>query len=79
MIYLRAIFLFRFLPFGDFFTAPRENSVVKGLGDILLKFGFSSCFGKHFAKYFKGYQQLITGAWYQLRAVCIDDFNRDIL
>ena len=38
-----------------------ENSFVKGLGGILLKFRFSSCFRKHFTKFFKGYHQLIIG------------------
>ena len=32
----------------------REYSVVKDPWDILLSFRFSSCFSKHFAKFFKG-------------------------
>ena len=70
MNYLIAIFLFRFLPFGDLFystlstllTAPSQHCcVAKGLRDILLNFRFSSCFRKHFAKFFKGYHYLIIG------------------
>ena len=38
-----------------------ENSVLAGFGNILLKFRFSSCFRKHFTKFFKGYHQLIVG------------------
>ena len=47
---------------GDKFTHIRiiyllikltENSVVKGLGDMLLKFRFSSCSRKRFAEFFK--------------------------
>ena len=62
LICFPAIFLFRFLPFGDCFYSTLP---IPSIGEnrfsryILLKFKFSSCFRKHFAKIPLGYYRLL--------------------
>ena len=73
MIYLIAIFLFKFLLLGDFLQHSvntvyitlsilllGENSVFKGLEHIIPKLRLNSCFSKHFAKCLK---DTISSLW----------------
>ena len=73
MIYLIAIFLFRFLSFYSTLSILLlvENSVAKGLGNILLKFRFYRIFQRVPLDY---YELFLIGI--NLEADCIDCINR---